>query len=258
MMDYETIQFMKEGPIGILTFNRPKCMNAMNYVMLNEFRNFFNDRFRDHDTRVIIITGADRGFNSGLDMNDLESFTPKDGFTPKLVYEFQKLFSDFIIFMRRCPQPIIGAINGAAAGAGLSIAMACDVRLATPEAKFVASYINIGAGGADMGSSWLFPRLVGTGNAARYLLTGDLFGAEEAFRMGFVQAIIEKELLLKEAMKMAQTMAGKSPLALRLTKEALNRNTGGLSLEDAIQIEDRNQAMCMVQLTTQTASRKDK
>jgi enoyl-CoA hydratase len=257
-MAYETIQYVTGGPIGILTLNRPKCLNAMNFVMLNEFRNFFNDRFRDHDTRVIILTGAGRGFNPGLDLHDPAITTPEDGFTPKQVYELQKLFSDFILFMRRCPQPIIGAINGAAVGAGFSIAMACDVRLAAPEAKFCAAYINIGAGGADMGSSWLFPRSVGAGNAARYLLTGDLFNAEEAYRIGFVQAIVERDRLMQEAMTLAQNMAGKSPLALRLTKEALNRNTGGLSLEDAIQIEDRNQAMCIVQMAAQADWKKGK
>ena len=246
-MNYEMIQFVKDGPVGLLTLNRPQSLNAMNFVMLNEFRDFFNDRFRDHDTRVIIVTGAGKGFNSGLDLGDPAIMTPAGGYTPKQIYEMQKLFSDFILFMRRCPQPIIGAINGAAVGAGFSIAMACDVRLASPNAKFAAAYINVGAGGADMGSSWLLPRLVGTGNAARYLLTGDLFGAEEALRIGLIQAIVEKEHLMEEAMKMAQNMAGKTPLGLRLTKEALNRNVGGLSLEDAIQIEDRNQAMCIVQ-----------
>ncbi len=246
-MNYEMIQFVKDGPVGLLTLNRPQSLNAMNFVMLNEFRDFFNDRFRDHDTRVIIVTGAGKGFNSGLDLGDPAIMTPAGGYTPKQIYEMQKLFSDFILFMRRCPQPIIGAINGAAVGAGFSIAMACDVRLASPNAKFAAAYINVGAGGADMGSSWLLPRLVGTGNAARYLLTGDLFGAEEALRIGLIQAIVEKEHLMEEAMKMAQNMAGKTPLGLRLTKEALNRNVGGLSLEDAIQIEDRNQAMCVVQ-----------
>lgn len=250
-MAYETLTYATEGPIGVLTLNRPKCLNAMNYVMLNEFREFFDERLRDHATRVIVLTGAGRGFNPGLDIHDPAITMPAGGFTPKYTYELQKLFSDFILFMRRCPQPIIGAINGAAAGAGFSMAMACDVRLAAPEAKFSAAYINIGAGGADMGSSWLFPRAVGNGNAARYLLTGDLFDAEEAYRIGFVQAIVERERLMTEALALAKTMAAKSPLGLRLTKEALNRNAGGLSLEDAIQIEDRNQAMCIVQMATQ-------
>ena len=208
-MNYETLQFSKDGPVGILTLNRPKSLNAMNFVMLNEFRSFWNDRFRDHDTRVIVLTGAGKGFNSGLDMGDPDIMIPKEGYMPKVIYEMQKMFSDFIIFMRRCPQPIIGAVNGAAVGAGFSMAMACDVRLAAPEAKFSAAYINIGTGGADMGSSWLFPRLVGSGNAARYLLTGDLFNADEAYRIGFIQAIIDRDLLMGEAMKNGSDNGGK-------------------------------------------------
>ena len=108
--------------------------------------------------------------------------------------------------MRRCPQPIVGAINGAAAGAGLSIALACDIRFAVPTAKFSAAYINLGVGGADMGSSWLFPRIVGTGNAARYLFSGDLFDAPEASRIGLVQAIVDQSDLMKEAMHIAKNM----------------------------------------------------
>lgn len=250
-MEYETIQFKQEGPVGILTLNRPECLNAINYPMRDDLRGFLTERLTDHETRVIVITGAGRGFCSGLDIKDASITSPENRYTPKRAYELQRLFSEMILFMRRCPQPIIGAINGAAAGAGFSLALACDIRLAAPEARFSAAYINIGVGGADMGSSWLFPRAVGTGNAARYLLTGDLFGAEEALRIGFVQAIVEKERLVEEAMSLARNMAGKSPLGLRLTKEALNHNTGGMSLEDAIRLEDRNQAMCIAQLAAQ-------
>ncbi len=171
------------------------------------------------------------------------------GFSPKLAYEKQREYSELVLLMRRIPQPIIGAINGAAAGAGFSFALACDVRYAAPAAKFSAAYINIGVGGADMGSSWLFPRAVGAANASRYLLTGDLFHADEALRIGMVQAIHESEQLMDQAMALAETMASKSPLALRLTKEAMHRNIGGGSLEDAIRFEDRNQAMCLTQLT---------
>jgi len=99
-----------------------------------------------------------------------------------------------------------------------------------------------------MGASWLLPRAVGTGNAARYLLTGDFMNASEALRIGFLQAIHEPENLMDEAMAMARNMAGKSPLGLRVTKEALDRNTGGMSLEDAIRLEDRNQALTIMQV----------
>lgn len=254
-MSYETIVFAQEGSVGILTLNRPDRMNAMNYVMRDELRAFFIERLTDLETRVIIITGAGKGFCSGLDIKDSAITTPQNKYTPKIAYELQQRFSDIICFMRRCPQPVIGALNGAAVGAGLSVAMACDFRLAAPEAKFSAAYINIGTGGADMGSSWLFTRAVGNGNAARYLLTGDWFLADEALRIGFVQAVVPKENLLEEARKIAKNMAGKSPLGLRLTKEALDRNTGAASLEDAIRLEDRNQAMCIAELAAGAAKK---
>jgi len=247
-MDYQTIKFEARNAIGVLTLNRPERMNAINYLMRDELRDFFIQRLTDTDNRVIVITGEGKGFCSGLDIKDSKITKPENNYTPKLAYELQQLFSDIIVFMRRCPQPIIGALNGAAVGAGLSIAMACDLRLAAPEAKFSAAYINIGTGGADMGSSWLFTREVGLGNANRYLLTGDFFSADEAFRIGFVQAILPKEKLMDEAMNLAKNMAGKSPLGLRLTKEALDRNVGAASLEDAVKLEDRNQALCISQL----------
>jgi len=247
-MGYQTIEYAVEGPVGYLTLNRPERMNAMNYEMRDELRSFFMDRLSDTEVRVLVVTGAGKGFCSGLDIKDSAITTPESPYTPKTAYELQRSFSDVISFMRRCPQPVIGAINGAAVGAGLSVAMACDVRLASPRARFCAAYINIGTGGADMGSSWLLPRIVGMANAARWLLTGEFMDAEEAYRAGLVQAVVDEDNLMDEAKKMAATMASKSPLGLRLTKEALNRNAGGMSLDDAIRLEDRNQALCIAEL----------
>ncbi len=256
-MDYQTIKFHKEEAVGVLTLDRPERRNAMNYEMRDELRSFFMDMLTDTDTRVIVITGAGKGFCSGLDLKDSSITTPENRYTPKLSYELQRLFSDVILFMRRCPQPIIGALNGACVGAGLSVAMACDVRLAAPEAKFSAAYINIGTGGADMGSSWLFTRTVGLGNSARYLLTGDFFGPEEALRIGFIQEVLESDKLRDSALALAKNMAGKSPLGLRLTKEALDRNAGAMSLEDAIRLEDRNQALCISHLAALAEGKKE-
>lgn len=248
-MEYQTISYETKGPVGVLTLNRPQCLNAANEAMSRELKNFFYERLEDLETRVLVLTGAGKGFCAGLDMKESMANVPPGGYHPKLAYERQRYFSDIIILMRQVPQPIIAAINGAAAGAGFSFALASDVRYAAPEAKFSAAYINIGVGGADLGSSWLLPRAVGSANAARYLMTGDLFNADEALRIGMVQAIFDREKLMDEAMKLAQVMAGKSPLGLRLTKEALDRNIGGATLEDAIRLEDRNQAMCISQLT---------
>ena len=245
-MDYETISYQVEGAIGVLTLNRPKSLNAVNHVMRDELRKFLAERAVDFDTRVILLTGAGRGFCAGLDIKDPAIMT--SSYAPKEAYEAQRAFSELILMMRRCPQPIIGAINGVACGAGFSMAMACDVRLATPATRFQAAYINLGFGGADMGSSWLLPRAVGAANAARYLLTGDFMLAEEALRIGFVQEIADGDALMEQGMKLARNMAGKSPLGLRVTKEALEQNCGGVSLEEAIRLEDRNQALCIAQI----------
>lgn len=252
-MEYTTIQFIREGPVGIITLNRPSCLNAVNFTMRDEYRHCLKERIDDLETRVLILTGAGKGFCAGLDIRDPAIMNPEKKYTPKSAYENQRLYSDMILFMRQCPQPIVGAIHGAAVGAGFSFAMACDIRIATPDARFQGAYINLGFGGADMGSSWLLPRSIGNGNAARYLLTGEFMHAPEAHRIGFVQAIVEKERLMDEALALARTMAGKSPLGLRLTKEALDRNTGGMSLEDAIRLEDRNQAMTIAQILSDSS-----
>lgn len=246
-MGYRTIVYKEENGIGILTLNRPDKLNAISIEMRDELRSFFKERLTDFNARVIVMSGEGRGFCSGLDVKEFGKITPEGGFSPKQAYEFQK-HSDLILFMRRIPQPIIGAVSGPALGAGFSLALACDVRIASPDAKFSAAYINIGLGAADMGSSWLFPRAVGSANASRYLLTGDIFGAEEALRIGMVQSVTDKEKLMEEAMNLATVMAGKSHLGLQLTKDAINCNIGGMSLEDALRIEDRNQAMTIAQL----------
>lgn len=249
-MGYDTIQFEQEGSVGVLRLNRPEVLNAINTRMRDELRSFFLKRLHDYDLRVIVVTGSGRGFCSGMDLKDFAANTPQGGFTPEGAQQMQS-HSDLVVFMRRCPQPLIGAINGPATGAGLALALVCDVRLASPEARFAAANINIGLGGADMGTSWFLPRAVGLANASRYLMTGDFFGADEAYRMGMVQAVVDKERLMEEAMDLARKMASKSPLGLRLTKEAMDQNFGASTLEDALRLEDRNQAMCIAQLAAQ-------
>lgn len=247
-MGYETLRHEQEGPVAILTLERPQCLNAVNHVMRDELRAFLDERMSDTGTRVIVLTGAGRGFCAGMDIKDPVLVNPGAGLAPRAAYEAQRSFSGLILAMRRCPQPIIGAINGVAVGAGFSFAMACDIRVGTPAARFQAAYINLGLGGADMGSSWLLPRAVGTANAARYLMTGDFLPADEALRIGLLQSVVDEPELIAQAKSLAARLAEKSPLGLRLTKEALDSNSGGKTLEDAIRLEDRNQAMCIAEL----------
>jgi enoyl-CoA hydratase len=247
MSTWETLTFEREGPLGILTLNRPDRRNAINAKMREELRAFWRERQDDFETRVLIMTGAGPGFCSGVDLKESTALMGQP-MSPEKAYTLQCEYSETILLMRRVPQPILAAIRGAAVGAGFSLTLACDIRLAAPSAKFQATYINLGLGGADMSSSYFFPRQVGLSNAARYLYSGDFFGAEEALRMGLVSAVVPEEKLLEEAKKLAATLAGKSPLGLRLTKEALNQNSGPISLEEAIRLEDRNQALLIANL----------
>ncbi len=251
-MIFETLRFEQEGELGILTFNRPERANAVNSVMLEELNAFWREMQSRDDCRVLILTGeGEKGFCSGLDLKEASDagggFLGGEVGGPNM-WRGQRRFSGLIELMRTCPQPIIAAVNGAAMGAGFSFAMASDVRLAAPEARFCASYINIGLGGADMGSSYLLWRLVGWGRAADMLLTGRVVGAEEAFGMGLVNEVCPRDELLPRAREKARMMLEKSPLGLRLTKDALNAALNAVSLADALRLEDRNQVLLMESL----------
>ncbi len=241
-MDYKTIQYTVEENIGILTYNRPEVVNAINRQMLVDLNEFWQERQEDLDTKVIIINGAgSKGFCSGLDIKEAGQVSGKE-IDPESVFYTQKRFSSIVRLMRTCPQPVIAAVHGAALGGGLSFALAADIRLASDDAKFCAQYINIGTGGADMGSSYFLWRIVGSGRAAEICMTGETVNAEEAYRIGLANRLYPKEDLIPAAMDMAKVMAGKSTLGLRLTKDALNAGLNLSSLEDVNRMEDRNQA----------------
>ncbi|VUT25205.1 MAG: Enoyl-CoA hydratase [Candidatus Methanolliviera sp. GoM_asphalt] len=244
-MEYETLKYEQKDAIGILTLNRPERLNAVNEKMVDELEGFWTERMYDLHTRVIILTGAgEKGFCGGLDMKE----TAQKLFNLKAneIYRFQIQISRIQLLMRQIPQPIICAIHKSAVGGGFSFAMASDVRIITHDARFSAAYINIGLGGADMGSSYFLPRLIGAGRAYEFLLTGDFMDADEALRLGFASRVVPYEKLMPTAVEMANKMASKNPLGLRLTKEAINQNIDAGGLEQALQMENRNQVMCIL------------
>jgi enoyl-CoA hydratase/carnithine racemase len=161
-------------------------------------------------------------------------------------YDAQVRMSRLMLAMRQAPQPIICCVHGAAAGLGFSMTMASDVRILAENARFSAAYINIGLGGADMASSYFLPRLIGSGRANEFLLTGNWMGAEEALALGFASRVVVREKMLDTAMDLAENMAAKEPLGLRMTKEAININIDAGGLEACLQMEDRNQVMLIL------------
>lgn len=156
----------------------------------------------------------------------------------------QRRARDIVIAMRRCPQPIIGLLNGAASGGGFSLALATDVRFATPSLRMNAAAIRVGFSSCDMGLSYFLPRMVGSSLAAEYMFTGRFIDAERAYEMGLVSRIVAPELLEQEANDLVDDMLKTSPLGLRLTKEALGHALDGQSLEAVIAMEDRDQVLC--------------
>ena len=244
-MEFKTIKFEKSGPIGILTLNRPEKRNAINSQMLDDLYACFTERLTDFETRVLIMKGAGTVWCSGADIKE-PAINMLDNPSPAVVYTGQRRYSEIILLMRRVPQPIIAAVQGPAMGAGFSFALACDIRIATDKARFVGTYINIGLGGADMGSSYLLPRLIGSARAYRYLLTGDDIWPPEAEKIGLVSEVVPEGELEKVVTELAQKMCTKNPLGLRMTKEALNQNLNAGSLEQALLLEDRNQTMLLL------------
>jgi enoyl-CoA hydratase/carnithine racemase len=240
-MEYTAITFTTDGPIGVLTLNRPTKLNALNQAMIEELDDLLAMLAANRDIRVVILTGAgEKGFCSGLDMS--ETATQLFDTTPDVIYFYQTRTSLLFYKMRRIPQPIIAAVHGAAAGAGFSFAMAADVRVVTPQARFNAACINIGLGGADLCSSFFLPKLIGTGRAYEFLLTGEFMSAQEAKELGFVSRVVEKDKLMETAREIADKMVSKNPVGLWMTKEAINLNLDGASLEQALHLENRNQA----------------
>jgi enoyl-CoA hydratase/carnithine racemase len=257
-MDFETIKFeLTESGIGILSFNRPGKANAISFQMVEELHALLDRLETDLNCRVVLIRAEGNIFNAGQDLVDgailkakrkpehLKKFFFID--VPDVVKScmyYQWRIADLIVKMRKISQPIIAMINGAAIGAGFSLTMATDIRIATKKAKFNAAYIKFGLTGSDMASSYFLPRQIGMSKAAELLYTGRFFDAEEAIKNGFVLKVVEEDKLLETAIELAENMLHKSPLGLRMTKQAINLSMDSPSLETIIQIENRGQILC--------------
>lgn len=241
-MDYTTLKLERRGEIDILSLNRPQSLNALSPEMARELTDYFDDLKARLDVRVVILRGEGRLFCAGADLATT-AFSPPGPGRAQRQTAMQKLYSGVVRAMRACPQPIVALIHGAACGAGLSLALASDVRYAAPNARMNAAYIKIGLGGCDMGAGYLLPRLVGLSNASEFLLTGRFIDAERAMRMGLVSEIVPEDKLVETGLGLAEDMLKAAPMGLRMTKETLNAEIDAPSLEAALTIEDRQQVI---------------
>ena len=248
-MDFKTIKFEEiESGIGLLTLNRPDSLNAISLDMLDELHPFFRDLSEKDNIRVLIVTGAGRGFCSGADLRD-KRLNSEEGVrlfssASLHLHGVQRQFSRIILEMRRLPQPIIAAVKGPAAGGGFSMALASDIIIAGSSATFTASFVNIGLSGGELGTTYFLPKMVGSAKASEILMTGRTVLADEADRIGMVSRLVNDEDLLNSALDTAKVLAGKTFLGLRFTKDSMRQNLNAPSLEAAIELEDRNQSIC--------------
>lgn len=258
-MDYSNYQTLKvekrDKGILIVALNRPDKLNAMNSTMIEELNDLWLKLKRDLESRVVILKGeGEKGFCGGMEVTDV--ITPKVMQDIPVMYDVQMPIGELQINMRNCPQPIICIVHGAAVGAGFSFVMASDIRIISTDARFSAAFVNVGLAGADMGSSYFLPRQIGAGRAYEYLYTGAFMSAEEAMNLGFASRCVERDKLMDTAMDIAENIAKKDPLAMKLTKEAVNQNLDCGSLENAIIMENRNQNMMISHLASKMAKQK--
>lgn len=231
--------------VRMLELNRPLALNALSSGMVHRLHDELDRLEHDSSVRVVVLTGAGRGFCAGVDLNG-EPFAVDPSASPqRRWFLVQKWFSGVVLKLRRVPQPVIAAVNGPCAGGGFSIALAADIRVADPSAFFVAAQVNIGQAASEMGATYLLPRIVG-GRASEILLTGRRLAADEAERIGLVSEVTAPGEVVARALEIAGVLAGKAPLALRLTKEAFDTSATAQSLEQAIAAEDRSQVLCVL------------
>ncbi|HPJ34697.1 MAG TPA: enoyl-CoA hydratase/isomerase family protein [Spirochaetota bacterium] len=247
-MSYKNYEVLKTELLdnGILkvSLNRPDSVNSVNRKMIEELLDLWAGLIHDMAVRVVILSGeGDKGFCSGFEVGDVFQ---ADKLKAPLMYDYAYNFGELELAMRKAPQPIICALHGPAIGAGFSFALASDIRVASTEARFATYFIRIGLGGADMGCSYFLPRLIGAGRAYEYMLTGRFISSEDALNLGLISRRVEKEQLMETALDIAKDIAEKDPLAVKLTKEAINTAMDAPDLQSAIHIENRNQVLMMM------------
>ena len=234
-------QVSLDAGVATVTLDRPDRLNALTFEVYARLAAWF--RAPPAGTRAVILTGAGKGFCSGGDVEDIiGQLFSRDA---EGLLEFTRMTGELVRAMRACPAPIVAAINGVAAGAGAILAMASDLRIGSPRARVAFLFNKVGLSGADMGACHLLPRIVGQGRAAELLYLGDVIGADEAYRIGFLNRLVSEQTLLDEARSLARRIADGPAFANGITKVQLDREMD-VSLDAAIEMEAQAQAICML------------
>jgi 2-(1,2-epoxy-1,2-dihydrophenyl)acetyl-CoA isomerase len=221
-MTYKCLLYEVRDRVATLTLNRPERLNALGDTLRDDLYDAVNRSAGNPEVGVLVITGAGKGFCSGGDvksMSERSQGSEKAGTSERLA----PIRDRVILAMRDCPKPIIAAVNGAAAGAGMNLALACDLRIAASTAKFTQAFVKRGLT-PDWGGSYFLPRIVGVTKANELLFTGDVIDAAQALELGILNAVVAPEALMAETYKLAQKIAAGPPVAIALTKRAIHHN----------------------------------
>jgi enoyl-CoA hydratase/carnithine racemase len=228
--------------VATVTLNRPERLNALTFEVYDELREVFLALDREPGVRAVILTGSGRAFCSGGDVEDI--IGQLFGRDYQGLLDFTRRTGALILSILRCRRPVVAALNGLVAGAGAVIASACDLRIAAEDAKIAFLFTKVGLSGADMGASWLLPRLVGQGRALELLMTGDFITAARAYEIGLYNRVVAKDELAQEARSWAERLAKGPSFGLEVTKKLVLRETS-MDLESAFAAEVEIQAACM-------------
>jgi len=229
-----------EGDIGVARINRPERMNSQTVEMFSEHGKL-GFALRDLPLRALIITGTgERAFCAGFDLDELDVLARMG---VREFIKFQETATGGIQSIRNLPFPVIAAIHGPATGGGLAMALAADIRLAAPTAKFSAAFVRVGLSIGELGTSYNLTRLIGPAHAAELAFTGRVVGAEEAHKIGLVNRIVPSEQLFDEALAMARAISQNSPSGVRMSKRAIQRNQEITSYAAALELENRGQSL---------------
>jgi enoyl-CoA hydratase len=230
--------------VTVLRLNRPDRLNAINSELIDSLLDALDEVRRDRECRVAILTGAGRGFCAGA---DLEGYgVPRGWEDPRelrLNYAVQEHLAAAVQSLTSLQVPVIAAVNGPAAGGGMALAVAADMRIVGAAASFSVAFVKVGLSGCDLGLSWLLPRTVGTGRAFELMLTGRKVDADEAVRIGLANRVVEDDRLLDEALHTAGLMAANSPWGVRMTKQVMWSQLEVGSLRAGMELENRTQVL---------------
>ena len=237
----KTMRLDQPSPdVIVATLDRPDRLNAMTNDMFVELETLGLELRDRPDIRALIITGAGRAFCAGYDLDDAEHLTDLGAMG---MLRQQELAARSLLAIRLLPMPVIAAVNGSAAGGGMALALAADIRIGSPAARFNAAFVKIGLSVGELGTSWTLTRLVGPGRAAEIAYTGRQVHAEEAERVGLLNRVVPADALLDEALGLAGQIAANSPGGVQLSKRALQANLEVTSYAAALELENRGQAL---------------